>query len=89
MQANRLNKSQEEEENIQPKPLKYDWIWFSYFSTHHLKMISIWCWFCDYTSLVEIWLKFFNDNGGSAEKKRKTAGISYKKNGAYRHFLEI
>ena len=37
----------------------------------------------------KFWLKFFYDNGGSAKKKRETAGISYKNNGGYRRFLEI
>ena len=37
----------------------------------------------------KFWLKFFHDNGGSAEKKRESAGVSYKNNGGYRRFLEI
>ena len=31
--------------------------------------------------------KFFYDNGGSAKKKRETAGISYKNNSSYSRFL--
>ena len=38
---------------------------------------------------LKLWLKFFYDNGVSVEKKRETAGISYKDDGSYRRFLEI
>ena len=34
------------------------------------------------------WLKFFYGNGGSAEKKRETAGNSLKNNGGYQHFFD-
>ena len=32
----------------------------------------------------KFWPEFFYDNGISVEKKRETAGISYKNNGGYR-----
>ena len=37
----------------------------------------------------KFWLKLFNDNGGSVEKKRKNASVSLKNNDSDLLFLEI